>query len=213
MTTGNFFENLASSTYSFFAGGTSAVLKSVQGFTQSIQEIQLVETKYVERIQNISSIIAIQQSEVDFLEKHQKTGQEGAILKEINHLKAGLEKLAKEKAALQAELDRLKDLEQKFEHPIDQTPPGLKTLKKTLKETVANGELSEAMSDLLGAIKEDSPLHDDLILFSARFNSLEQQQQIGLISIVEFGQLQNNIIYGFLALINKLEEKDLTNVV
>ena len=166
-----------------------------------------MERKYLDRISGISSIIAIQQKEVEYLEKHLKEGQEGAIFEEINKIKADVEKLQKQKKELEAELHKLKVLEEGFEVP-EAPQTDLDQLKKELKELVAKGNLRDSMEQLLECINEESPLHDDLVLCSGRFYSVELQKDRGVISIMEFEQLQNNVTYSYLTLINKLEAKD-----
>ena len=202
----NFFNKIVSNTYSFFLDGTFAVLDSLKVFSKSLAEVQLLESKYIERITNISSLIEIQRSEIEYLEKHGKTNE--VISMEIEKINRDLEKLTKHREDLQKELDKLRVLEGDFEKE-DQAVDQVSAFKRDLKGLVASNKLDTAIEQLQACLDDECNAQDDLVLFSARLASINKQRSLGLISIVEHGNLHSNLIHGFLHLINEIEEQDL----
>lgn len=205
MTQENFFSNTFSNTYSFIVSGTASILDTLKNSITSLAEIQFLESRYDIRISNITSLIEIQQSQVAFLEKNEKTN--GVISEEIERINTNLEKLMIQRDALQKELNKLKELEGDFTPAIDQNP--LNALKSELKVMVASNSLENAIEKLMECLEKECKTQDELILFSSRLKSIDKQRALGLISIVEHGNLHNNLVHGFLHVINEIQEKDL----
>jgi len=191
--------NIASRTFQFFRENSLGLWEQLYSLTQNLTELQFLTRRYQERLQAINSAIQVQQAEVNFLERNAPAFSNEKIAAEITNLRADLQKLQEEKQQLETTLQQL---QQRTSEKTTATPAeGWKSQTKLL---IAEDKLSAAFDLFHQNLPPEHPQYNDFILLSAKLHSLEKQKELGLIALMEYNTLHNQLVYGLLGVLDEV---------
>ena len=81
-----------------------------------------------------------------------------------------------------------------------------------IRNLIGKDQFSEAIQQL-SALLKDSPLLDQAVQQSARYNNVMKQIRLGLVDFESANIAQNQIRYGVLELLREIEEQEQTPVI